>query len=345
MKLLSRKRDFEIPESGISAVKELDIGGIKQSILIQAKHSDKPVLLFIHGGPSMPLPGVSCRSRDYTVATTTKELIQHYVLVFWDQRGTGKSYHPNIPKESIKLSQFISDAEEVIDYLREYFNQDKILIAAHSWGSVIGLSLAAKIPAKLHAYVGISQIIDWAQNDRLCREWAISEAIKRGNKKAVDQLTQLGEPPYTESLKQWGQLRTWLMRFNSMIYKNKEIKPPSLMDAAKIMLYSPDYTLKDMYNSFYKGFKLSYSQQMIEDFSTVNFFSSAKRIEIPLFFIHGRKDVHVYGSLVQTYLDQLEAPLSKQLFWVEKSSHMFHLDDAKEIEQILIYRVGAAISH
>ncbi|MNI90008.1 hypothetical protein D3C73_1474820 [compost metagenome] len=100
-----------------------------------------------------------------------------------------------------------------------------------------------------------------------------------------------------------------------------------------------------MYNSFYKGFKLSYSQQMIEDFSTVNFFSSAKRIEIPLFFIHGRKDVHVYGSLVQTYLDQLETTLSKQLFWVEKSSHMFQLDDAREIEQILINHVGAAIRH
>ncbi|WP_245599941.1 alpha/beta fold hydrolase [Paenibacillus harenae] len=343
MKLLSRKREFEISGTGISAVEILNIGGIEQSILIQAQHIDKPVLLFIHGGPSMPLPGVSCRDRDYTVATSTKELIQHYVLVFWDQRGTGKSYHPSIPKESITLSQFISDAEELVDYLRKRFNQDKIVIAAHSWGSIIGLSLAAKIPDKLHAYIGISQIVDWPENDRLCREWAINEAKKRGHKKAVDELTRLGEPPYTEGFKQWGMLRKWLMKYNSMIYKDKEIQPPSLLDAVKIMLHSPDYTLKDIYNSFYKGFIFSFTQQMIEDFSTVNFIKSAKNIDIPIHFIHGRKDVHVYGSLVQTYFDQLNATNSKHLFWVEKSSHMFHPDDAKEIENILIKHVGAAI--
>ncbi|MCY9666485.1 alpha/beta hydrolase [Paenibacillus alginolyticus] len=343
MKLLSGKRDFTISETGISKVEILNIGGIEQSILIQAELIDKPVLLFIHGGPSMPLPGISCRSRDYTVATTTKELIQHYVLVFWDQRGTGKSYHPSIPKESIKLSQFISDAEELVDYLRKRFNQNKICIAAHSWGSVIGLSLAAKIPDKLHAYIGISQIVDWPENDRLCREWAIIEAKKRGNKKAVDELTRLGEPPYTKSFKQWGELRKWLMKYNSMIYKDKEIQHPRLMDAVKIMLNSPDYTLKDIYNSFYKGFIFSYTQQMIEDFSTVNFLNTANNIEIPIYFIHGRKDVHVYGSLVQKYFDHVKATKTKKLFWVEKSSHIFHLDDARKIEHILINDVGTDI--
>ncbi len=343
MKLLSRKRDFEIPESGISTVERLNIGGIEQTILIQAQHTDKPVLLFLHGGPSMPLPGVSCRFRDYTVATTSKELIHHYVLVFWDQRGTGKSYHPGIPKESINLAQFISDAKELVDYLRERFVQDKIVIAGHSWGSVIGLSLATQIPDKLHAYIGISQIVDWPENDRLCREWVINEATKRGHSKAVDELTRLGEPPYTESYKQWGLLRKWLMRYNSMIYKNKEIKPPSLLDAMKIMLFSSDYTLKDIYNSLYKGFIFSFTQQMIEDFSRVNFFESAKNVDVPIFFIHGRKDVHVYGSLIQTYFDHLNALKSKHLYWVEKSSHMFHPDDAREIEKILIEQVGAVI--
>lgn len=336
MKFLSKKRDFEISETGISTVEKLNIGGIEQTILLQAEHIDKPVLLFIHGGPSMPLPGVSCRSRDYTVATSTKELIKHYVLVFWDQRGTGKSYHPSIPKESMNLSQFISDAEELVDYLRSRFNQHKIFIAAHSWGSVIGLSLAVKIPDKLHAYAGISQIVNWPENDRLCREWAINEAKKRGNKKAVAELTLLGEPPYTKSLKQWGQLRKWLMKYNSMVYTDKEIHHPRLIDAMKIMLYSPDYTLKDIYNSFYKGFMFSYTQQMIEDFSTVNFLNTVKNTDIPIYFIHGRKDVHVYGSLVQKYFDQLNATKTKELFWVEKSSHMFHPDDAKKIENILI---------
>lgn len=68
------------------------------------------------------------------------------------------------------------------------------------------------------------------------------------------------------------------MIYNSIIYKDKKIQPPSLLDAVKIMLHSPDYTLKDIYNSFYKGFIFSFTQQMIEDFSTVNFIKSAKKV-------------------------------------------------------------------
>jgi pimeloyl-ACP methyl ester carboxylesterase len=49
-------------------------------------------MLFIHGGPSMPVPGVSCRGVDYVLITTTKELVKHFTIVYWDQRGTGKSY-------------------------------------------------------------------------------------------------------------------------------------------------------------------------------------------------------------------------------------------------------------
>ncbi|MFC0211441.1 alpha/beta fold hydrolase [Paenibacillus chartarius] len=341
MKLL-QKKDFTIPPTGISEVATLAIGGIPQTILIQAVHPDKPVLLFLHGGPSMPIPGVNSRSRDYALATATKELVKHYVVVFWDQRGTGRSYRPDIPPGTMRISQFVSDAEELTDYLRERFRQDKIVIAAHSWGTVIGLTLAAKVPHKLHAYVGISQLINWPENDRLCRDWVMSEAQKRGDRKAVRALEKLGEPPYTESFEQWGQLRKRLMKYNSMIYKEPGLKAPSLSDAAMIMLRSPDYELKHIYYSLYKGFLFSYSQQMIEDFAKVDFMQQAPRLDVPAYFIHGRKDVHVHGSLVERYVDALETAGPKELYWIEKSAHMFRKEDAKEIERILIERVGAS---
>ena len=48
------------------------------------------------------------------------------------------------------------------------------------------------------------------------------------------------------------------------------------------------------------------------------------------------KDVHIFGDLVEDYFNELEAPAGKQIFWLDKSSHMFHPEDAKEIENILI---------
>jgi pimeloyl-ACP methyl ester carboxylesterase len=84
------------------------------------------------------------------------------------------------------------------------------------------------------------------------------------------------------------------------------------------------------------GFKLSYSEQMIRDLTANNFFVEVPQIDIPIYFIHGRHETHVFPELTLSYYEQLIAPQGKKWFWLEKSSHMYHPDDAKEVERLLI---------
>lgn len=126
MALFLKRREFTIPETGIDVVKTVLLGGVNQTILIQSAQPSNPVLLFIHGGPCMPVPGVVSRGQDYAVSTATKELVKHFTLVFWDQRGAGKSYNKSISPESMRMEQFISDCNELIDILKEMFNIQKI---------------------------------------------------------------------------------------------------------------------------------------------------------------------------------------------------------------------------
>lgn len=335
MKLLSRKADFTISKQGISAIESIMIGGVKQSILIQTEDPANPILFMLHGGPSMPVPGVSSRGRDYALVTSTKQLVKHFTLVFWDQRGTGKSFSKNIPSETMHLQQFISDANEIIDYLLERFKRPKLHLMAHSWGTVIGLSLASQYPDKLYSYTAFSQITSWVENDKLCYHWLIEQARETNNQKALKELTEVGEPPYLESFQQWGLMRKWLLKYKSMVYDAGDKGSASYAKAAGIMLGSPDYSLMDVFHSLVSGFKLSYSDPMIADLNRFDFFSEVPKLEIPVFFIHGAKETHVWAELVQKYFDQLEAPL-KKLSWSQKSSHAFHLEDAKENEQFLI---------
>jgi pimeloyl-ACP methyl ester carboxylesterase len=126
------------------------------------------------------------------------------------------------------------------------------------------------------------------------------------------------------------------MCFNSMVYQDETVKHPGIMGEVKRMLQSKEYTLKDIYNTFYKGFKLVYKQPFIEDLQHVDVLKSLKEVNIPVTFIHGKKDVHVSGELIEAYVDQLIAHKGKQLIWGDKSSHMFHPDDTKMIEACLI---------
>ncbi|MDQ0897578.1 MULTISPECIES: alpha/beta fold hydrolase [unclassified Paenibacillus] len=254
---LFKKIDFTISRQGISAVEKITIGSVKQSILIQTEKPGSPVLLFIHGGPSMPVPGVSSRGSDYALVMTTKELVKHFTVVFWDQRGTGKSYAKDIPKETMHLKQFISDAHDVTDYLRDRFNQEKLHLVSHSWGSVIALSLAYKYPEKFYSYTGFSQITNWVENDKLSYKWLLERARETNNQKALQELATVGEPPYMESFKQWGVIRKWQFKYNSMFYDAGDKKSVTIFSGLKIMLRSPDYSLMDIYNSLVRGFKLS----------------------------------------------------------------------------------------
>lgn len=338
---LFKKKDDQMSNQGISSVENITIGGVQQSILVQTEKPGSPLLLFIHGGPSMPVPGVCCRGADYILVMTTKELVKHFTVVYWDQRGTGQSYSKHIPKETMNLRQFIHDGLEVTDYLRERFKQAKIHLAAHSWGTVIGLSLVSAYPDRYYTYTAFSQITNWVENDKLSYKWLLEQAKATNNQKALRELSTVGEPPYLESFKQWAVIRKWQLKYNSMFFDAGDKKSATFFAGLKIMLKSPDFTLMDIYNSLVRGFKLSYTDQLLNDIHTFDFFAQAPALTMPAIFIHGRQEKHVMPELLECYYEQLDAPKGKKLLWSNKSSHVFHMDDARENEQRLIEHLKA----
>lgn len=334
------KRDFVIPDGGIDSVEKVTLGGVDQAVLIQAMDPSKPVLLFIHGGPCMPVPGVVSRGQDYAVSIATKELVKHFVVVFWDQRGAGKSFSKKTPAKTIRVEQFISDCKELIDLLTFRFRKKKVYLAGHSWGSIIGLSIASNYPEKLHAYVGISQILNWTDNDKRCFDWLKIKAQTAYDQKTLKKLEVLGQPPYVKTVKQWTDFRQLLLKYNSMIYETDEIKHPGMVGGLKLFLRSSDYTFKDIFDTFYSAYKLTYTKELVEDFAKIDL-DKLDSLDVPVYFLHGKQDFHVSGEPVETFFKQLNAPAGKEMVWYENSSHMFHPEDAKKIEGFIINSVKA----
>ena len=92
--------------NGISSLEEITLGDLKQWIFIRGTDQRNPVLIFLHGGPGEPAMGMSSsRSLD-------AELIKHFTVVHWDQRGAGKSYHSAIPLQSMTMDRLVEDCSE-----------------------------------------------------------------------------------------------------------------------------------------------------------------------------------------------------------------------------------------
>jgi len=79
----------------------IKIGGVEQGMFIRGKDLKNPVLLFVHGGPSFP--------EYFLVEKYPVGLEDHFTVCYWEQRGVGISFTPQVTLESMTLQQLASD--------------------------------------------------------------------------------------------------------------------------------------------------------------------------------------------------------------------------------------------
>jgi len=68
-------------------------------MIIKTKSTKNPLLLFVHGGPRMPEYWLT---QDYPTS-----LEDHFTVVWWDPRGAGLSYGPEIPRAPCQLHRWL----------------------------------------------------------------------------------------------------------------------------------------------------------------------------------------------------------------------------------------------
>lgn len=312
--------------NNIYKIEEVEIGGIKQYIQIRGENKNNPVILFLHGGPGYAQISYAHKYQS--------KIEKNFVVINWDQRGAGKSYNKNINRESMTLEQFLADTNEVIDYLIKKFNKNKIYLAGHSWGSLLGIFTAKRYPDKLYAYIGIGQAIDYLKGEKISYEYTLSRAKKDNNKKALEDLNEIGYPPY-KNIHDLMLERKWLAYYDGV-----EIKTNTLRDIICGILFYPGYSWLDGIR-FYKGNKfsmdtISSSFNYIQNGETeVNLFKQVPHLKVPVYFCMGRNDYNTPFELVEEYYKKLKAP-KKELYWFEESAHFPHFEEPDKFTEILL---------
>ncbi|HVF16516.1 MAG TPA: alpha/beta fold hydrolase, partial [Steroidobacteraceae bacterium] len=128
--MASGVRSAETTQLSIQEARFVSLGGIDQWITIRGVERDAPVLLWVHGGPAdVQSPLVS----------VYESWAQRFTLVQWDQRGAGKTFGKNAgPASEVSLDRIAQDGIELVEYVRQQLRVSKIVLAGHSWGTVVG---------------------------------------------------------------------------------------------------------------------------------------------------------------------------------------------------------------
>jgi proline iminopeptidase len=147
-----------------------DLNGLEQSVVIRARDSSKPALVW---------------AGDFLCETPPLRhfnhgLEDHFLVVYWCPRYSGQSMNPFAPvPKTLTLAQYAADLGVLIDRVRARFDKDKVILIAHSSGTNYGLIYAAEHPDKLIAYVGVGQMVNAPKNFALLGS-ETSEANWRG---------------------------------------------------------------------------------------------------------------------------------------------------------------------
>ena len=318
-----------VSSNGIDEAKAVEIGGIRQWITVRGRDRHNPILLVLHGGPAAPdLPNRYLFESPW---------IDYFTVVEWDQRGSGKTYELNDPEKvasTMHAERMVQDAEELVAYLRTTYIKNKIFAVGHSWGTILGLNLAARRPDWLYAYIGVGQIINMREAERICYDWVLNTARKAGDAQAVKELEAIA--PYSEPN---GALppekinveRKWSVHYGGLTYGRDSYD--FWENAEKI---SPDYSETD-FKTIDAGSAFSLPKLLPEMAATD--FTKLTRLGCPVLIFAGRHDYTTPSEPVRRWLARLEAP-SKRWVWFENSAHMIW---AEEPGRVLVNLVQFAL--
>ena len=297
------------------------INGIEQWITIKGE-SSKPVILFLHGGPGSPLSPYA----DALYSAWEKD----FILVQWDQRGTGKTFGRNAPTEltpeyfksnPLLVEQVANDGIALVEYLVKHLGKSKIILFGTSWGSVPGIKMAAKRPELFLAYVGHSQVVNPTENFIPTYKKLYQMVQNANDAESLDMLNTIGAPPYAAA-KNTGKFIRVIKKYE----KQSSIAPP-----ASWMTLSSQYNNEkdeqhrndgDDYSFLnYAGDTRLGVQSMA---STINLAKDNLSFAIPIYFIQGEEDILTPQEVTKEYFDKIDAA-KKEYFLLPKTAHGFNL--------------------
>src|ERR1700679_732614 len=114
-------------EMAIDTLEAVRAGDSTQWIRVRGSDASNPVLLLIQQGPGLPMINDTHRFERLLA------LEEAFTVVYWDQRGCGRSLRNSNGSAGINLEQMVGDTVSILELLRNRFGK-KTYVAGFSFG-------------------------------------------------------------------------------------------------------------------------------------------------------------------------------------------------------------------
>ena len=310
---------------GIAELATVRLGGVDQAVMIRAADPDKPVLLYLSGGPGQSDLG--------SARALLEPLTADFVLAVWDQRGSGTSYAALDPTASVTLEQAVADTIELSEHLRDRFGEQKIYLLGESWGTTLGVLAVQDRPDLFHAYIGSGQMVSQRETDRIIWRDLLAYADRTGNGAMYDQVLSLGEPPYRDM--PWAN--SVVLGYYPLL-EASYAPPAAYIERGNGSGIGPFGVLASEYGFIDKAnvirglidmFSLMYPQLQDVDFRT-----DVSALEVPVYVLDGAHELASRRDLALEWFEALSAP-HKEWITYEDAGHAVVFEQADAFHRLM----------
>lgn len=276
---MKKERREYIEGCEISEVTEVTLGGFKQKIAVEGKKKDLPVVICLHGGPGSPVP-FSVGARGLFPEWTDKA-----VMVYWDQLGCGINNRKI--DDSFSIDNFVQMTCDLVEEIKNRFPKNKVYLFGVSWGSILALKTALRIPEKLDGAFCYGQLL---RNNFFSEEMleVFSSAPKKVRKE-IEKIVKTGSDCEYKILDRNLKKRSKYLSKYTDGFINKKGEPLKIGEIAKGLLSSPDYRFRDFMAVVKNGYRGN--ESLVREVLTIDLAKNLCDIRIPYFIVQGDTDL------------------------------------------------------
>jgi pimeloyl-ACP methyl ester carboxylesterase len=294
----------------------IPVGSAVLAVLVRGNNMNNPVLVILPAGPGFP--GIPEADR----LEKSLHLEEKFTVAYLDPRGCGKSFSPRLPAKSLSLGQMITDTRIVIDAIRKRLNKSEVMLLGFSIGGSIAMLTASSNPEGISAIVAVGPDIVMREAEEYAYSFALEEAARTGNRKAIKQLQKVGPPPHNTVAAFQTRVR-WVTQFGGI--QQDENFTSLLRKTLGALLSCKAYTILDKLNAL-RG--INFSQKiMLPLLSGFDIRQLIIELPVRLFIAQGLHDKAAPAASAEKFFAALNAPAGKRIVYFSHSAHNPHLEE------------------
>ena len=224
----------------------------------------------------------------------------------------------------------IADTIAVTDYLREHFDQDKIILLGHSWGSFLGVQVAAAAPKRYRAYIGMGQVSFQLRSELAAHGFLLEQYRGQGDARMARRLEAAPVSMADGLSAEWMRVRDDAMH-------RLGVGTIREMTSTLTGVFFPvwrcrAYSLREKVN-IWRG--LAWSRRFLwDDFIATDLTARIHRLDLPVYFFTGAHDLTANQDLARMFFDRIDAPV-KGFYTFDASAHSPLFEEPQRARAIL----------